>query len=90
MSFQLRRRADRPAHQFAAAIGAAPCEYPFGAIAAKGALIGTDAGVERVWRQIPGAALAIGPQFQHRHVLQHRSPRRILREKVGRGERLSL
>ena len=78
------------AHQFAGAIGAAPGKHPFGAIAAKSALKGANASVERVGRQIPVAALAIGPQFKHRHGLQGRLPRRILREKVGRGERLSL
>ncbi len=62
-------RPDRPAHQFAGAIGTMVAEHSFGALAAKRALIGADPGVERMGRQIPVAAFAIGPQFQHRHAI---------------------
>src|SRR5260370_13540019 len=55
----------RPAHQFAGAIGTMPVEHSFGALAAKRALVGADPGVQRVGRQIPVAAFAIGPQLQH-------------------------
>src|SRR5271169_1377213 len=55
----------RPAHQFAGAIGTTPAEHSVGALPAKRALIGADPGVERVGRQIPVAAFAIGSQFQH-------------------------
>src|SRR5260370_38411905 len=55
----------RSAHPSAGAIGTMPAEHSFGALAAKRALIGADPGVQRVGRQIPVAAFAIGPQFQH-------------------------
>src|ERR1700743_2967194 len=55
----------RPAPQFTGAIGTTTAEHAFGAFAAKRALVGADPGIERVRRQIPVAAFAIGPQFQH-------------------------
>jgi hypothetical protein len=83
-------RPDRPAHQFAAAIGTMPAEHSFGALAAKRALIRADPRVERMGRQIPVAAFAIGPQFQHSGAILMCRCVRILRVKVGIGERLSL
>jgi hypothetical protein len=67
-----------------------PAKHSFGALAAKRALIGADPGVERMGRQIPVAAFAIGPQFQHPGAILMCRWRRILREKVGIGEWLSL
>src|SRR5690348_2206880 len=58
-------RPDRPAHQFAGAIGTTPAEHSFGALAAKRALVRAHPRVERMGRQIPVAAFAIRPQFQH-------------------------
>src|SRR5271167_3903853 len=58
-------RSYRPAHQFAGAIGTMPFEHSLGALAAKRAFVGADPRVKRVGRQIPVAAFAIGPQFQH-------------------------
>jgi hypothetical protein len=67
-----------------------PAEYSCGALAAKRALIRADPGVERMGRQIPVAAFAIGPQFQHPGAILMCRCLRILREEVGIDEWLSL
>ena len=81
---------DRPAHQFAGAIGTMPAEHSFGALAAKCALIRADPGLQRVRGQIPVAAFAIGPQFQHPGAILMCRRLFILSEKIGIGEWLSL
>jgi hypothetical protein len=80
MAHQPVRRPDRSAHQLAAAIGTMPAEHALRAVAAEGAFEGADAGIQRFGWQIPVAAFAIGPKFEHRY----RS------EKVATAERLSL
>jgi hypothetical protein len=67
-----------------------PGKATFGALAAKRAFERTDPGIERVGRQIPIAAFAIRPEFEHRHPISIVRRFRIVREKVGIGERLSL
>ena len=79
-----------PSHQFAGAIGTMPAEHSFGALAAKRALVGANPGVERGGRQIPVAAFAIGPQFQHPGAILMCRRLFILSEKIGIGEWLSL
>src|SRR5205814_9074319 len=83
-------RPDRPSHQFAGAIGTVPAEHSFGAVAAKRALVGANPGFERGGRQIPVAAFAIGPQFQHPGAILMCRRLFILSEKIGIGEWLSL
>ena len=80
--------ADRPPHQFAAAIRAKTAEHALGAAAAERAFIRTDPGLDGIGRQVAIAAFAIGSQFEHWRIRWSR--RRILREKVANGERLSL
>jgi large repetitive protein len=62
---QLLRRTDRPRHEIAAAIGAAVAEYVGRAIGAEGALVGADARLGRVRRQVAIATFAVGAQGQH-------------------------
>src|SRR5579863_1491000 len=49
-------RADRPAHQLAAAIRATPGQNALGAVAAEGALIGAYARLDRIGHQVAVAA----------------------------------
>ena len=58
-------RADRAAHQFAAAIGAAAREHALSAGRAKGAFVGADAGIAAIGRQIGAATFAARAQFEH-------------------------
>ena len=62
---ELRGRPDRPAHQLAAAVGAAAVEHGVRAGAAEGALEGADARVGGIRGQIAVATLATGPQLEH-------------------------
>src|SRR5215471_3691180 len=70
MAHQPVGRADRPTHEFAAAVRTAPAEHALGAIAAEGALVGADPRLRRVRRQILVAAFTAGPQFEHRPSLR--------------------
>ena len=62
---QLGRRADGPAHKFAAAVGANVAELGRGAVEAESALEGADVGLLRGGREIPVAAFAVGSEFEH-------------------------
>lgn len=68
------RRTDRPAHEFAAAVGTDAGEAIARAGRAERALVGADHRLARFRRQVPVAALAVGPQFQH-----GRAPRQAYR-----------
>src|ERR687888_475186 len=59
-------RTDRSRDEVPATVATDTAEQFFRACNAEGALVGADAS-RRVWREIHVAALAVRPQFEHRH-----------------------
>ena len=66
-------RADRPAHEVAAAIRATAGKNAIGAVAAEGAFVGADPRLGRVRRQVAVAQFAVRPQRERHSRLSKQS-----------------
>jgi hypothetical protein len=70
MIHQGRRETNRPRDERASAVRAMPLEVAVGAQGAERAFETADPCIDRARRQVRVAALAVGPEFEHDHLLR--------------------